>query len=82
MPGIITPNFPFAGCIEPLCFDLPGLVVDGVSFFTSIRAVLGAAFADLFLVAIFLAASSVTICMDVQTLYVLVSGGSFANRAG
>ncbi len=29
-----------------------------------------------------LAASSVRICMDVQTLYVLVSGGTFANESG
>src|ERR1039458_2156896 len=38
-------------------------------------------FADLFRVAIFLAASSVRICMDVQTLYVLACGRTFANES-
>jgi hypothetical protein len=60
--------------------ELPDLLSLFTPFFTSTRAVLAAAFADLFRVAILLAASSVRICMDVQTLYVLVSGRTFANE--
>jgi hypothetical protein len=50
MPGIITPNFPFAGWIAPLrCELLRAFPSD----FTSTLAVFDAAFADLFRVAIF-----------------------------
>jgi hypothetical protein len=93
MPGIITPSFPFAGWMVPLSLELPGLLPLFLSVFTSTstrgisnrgpltRSPFAAVFADLFRVAI-LAASSVRIFRDVQTLYVLVLGGTFANDSG
>jgi hypothetical protein len=45
MPGIITPNFPFAGWIAPLCLELLCVLAsDFTSFLTSMRGVFDAIF--------------------------------------
>jgi hypothetical protein len=49
MPGIMTPNFPLAGSMAPLCLAR-GFSSDFFSFITSTRA--GFAFADFCRVAI------------------------------
>jgi hypothetical protein len=86
MPGIITPSLPLAGAMLPLGFaDFASRIeLFGPSFFTSIRSLLAAPafFADLFRVAICWPLPSVRICMDVQTLYVLVLDRRLANGSG